>query len=66
MSRKTVYGTTFKDTNFVPLHSATFCIECELISTNSRTYRRNRPLQNHADCHRPFNIGMDETAFLGP
>jgi putative methionine-R-sulfoxide reductase with GAF domain len=38
MSRKTVYGTTFKDTNFVPLHSATFCIQCELISTNSRTY----------------------------
>ena len=38
MSRKTVYGTTFKDTNFVPLHSATFCIQCELISTNSRPY----------------------------
>ncbi|MGA9507583.1 MAG: GAF domain-containing protein [Candidatus Sulfotelmatobacter sp.] len=38
MSRKTVYGTTFKDINFVPLHSATFCIQCELISTNSRTY----------------------------
>jgi putative methionine-R-sulfoxide reductase with GAF domain len=38
MSRKSLYGTTFKDTNFVPLHSATFCIQCELISTNSRTY----------------------------
>lgn len=38
MFRKTVYGTTFKDTNFVPLQSATFCIQCELISTNSRTY----------------------------
>jgi putative methionine-R-sulfoxide reductase with GAF domain len=38
MFRKTVYGTTFKETNFVPLQSATFCIQCELISTNSRTY----------------------------
>jgi putative methionine-R-sulfoxide reductase with GAF domain len=35
---KTVYGTTFKDVNFVPLQSATFCIQCELISTNSRSY----------------------------
>jgi len=35
MFRKTVYGTTFKDVNFVPLQSATFCIQCELISTNS-------------------------------
>ena len=38
MSRKTVYGTTFKDVNFVPLQSATFCIQCELISANSRPY----------------------------
>jgi len=38
MFRKTVYGTTFKDVNFVPLQSATFCIQCELISTNSRPY----------------------------
>jgi len=38
MSSKTVYGTTFKDVNFVPLQSATFCIQCELISTNSRPY----------------------------
>lgn len=37
-TRKTVYGTTFKDVHFVPLQSATFCIQCELISTNSRTY----------------------------
>jgi putative methionine-R-sulfoxide reductase with GAF domain len=35
---KTVYGTTFKDVHFVPLQSATFCIQCELISTNSRPY----------------------------
>src|SRR5271169_3231228 len=35
MFRKTVYGTAFKDVNFVPLQSATFCIQCELISTNS-------------------------------
>lgn len=32
---KTVYGTAFKDVNFVPLQSATFCVQCELISTNS-------------------------------
>jgi putative methionine-R-sulfoxide reductase with GAF domain len=38
MFRKTVYGTTFKDVNFVPLQSATFCIQCELISTNSKPY----------------------------
>ena len=38
MFRKTVYGSTFKDTNFVPLQSATFCIQCELITTNNRSY----------------------------
>jgi putative methionine-R-sulfoxide reductase with GAF domain len=38
MFRKTVYGTTFKDVNFVPLQSAAFCVQCELISTNSRPY----------------------------
>jgi len=38
MFRKTLYGTTFKDVNFVPLQSATFCVQCELISTNRRTY----------------------------
>jgi putative methionine-R-sulfoxide reductase with GAF domain len=38
MAGKTVYGTTFKDVNFVPLQSATFCIQCELISANSRPY----------------------------
>jgi putative methionine-R-sulfoxide reductase with GAF domain len=38
MFRKTVYGTTFKEVNFVPLQSATFCIQCELISTNNRPY----------------------------
>jgi putative methionine-R-sulfoxide reductase with GAF domain len=38
MFRKTVYGSRFKDTNFVPLQSATFCIQCELITTNSRPY----------------------------
>jgi putative methionine-R-sulfoxide reductase with GAF domain len=37
-NRKSVYGTTFKDVHFVPLQSATFCIQCELISTNSRPY----------------------------
>src|ERR1700677_233763 len=38
MFGKTVYGSTFKDVNFVPLQTATFCIQCELISTNSRPY----------------------------
>src|ERR1700691_1773436 len=38
MFSKTVYGTTFKDVNFVPLQSATFCIQCELISANSSPY----------------------------
>jgi putative methionine-R-sulfoxide reductase with GAF domain len=37
MFGKTVYGTTFKDVNFVPLQSATFCVQCEMISTNSRS-----------------------------
>jgi putative methionine-R-sulfoxide reductase with GAF domain len=38
MFGKTVYGTTFKDVNFVPLQSATFCVQCELISANSKPY----------------------------
>jgi GAF domain-containing protein len=38
MFGKTVYGTTFKDVNFVPLQSATFCVQCELISSNSKPY----------------------------
>ena len=38
MFSKTLYGTTFKDVNFVPLQSATFCVQCELISTNSKPY----------------------------
>jgi putative methionine-R-sulfoxide reductase with GAF domain len=38
MFGKTVYGDTFKDVHFVPLQTATFCIQCELISTNSRPY----------------------------
>ena len=38
MFSKTVYGSTFHDTSFVPLQSATFCVQCELISSNSRPY----------------------------
>jgi putative methionine-R-sulfoxide reductase with GAF domain len=38
MFRKTIYGSTFKDVNFVPLQSATFCVQCELITTNHRPY----------------------------
>ena len=38
MFGKTVYGSTFKDVNFVPLQSATFCVQCEMISTNSKPY----------------------------
>src|SRR5271155_5736217 len=38
MFRKTIYGTAFKDVHFVPLQSATFCVQCELITTNHRPY----------------------------
>lgn len=38
MFRKTLYGDTFKDVPFVPLQSATFCIQCELISTSNKSY----------------------------
>ena len=38
MFGKTVYGTTFKDVSFVPLQSATFCAQCELISASSKPY----------------------------
>ena len=38
MFSKTVYGSTFRDVNFVPLQSATFCVQCEVISNNSRSY----------------------------
>src|SRR5580658_9793922 len=38
MFGKTIYGTTFKDVSFVPLQTATFCVQCELISTNHRPY----------------------------
>jgi len=34
----TLYGTAFKDIPFVPLQSATFCVQCELISTSSQSY----------------------------
>ena len=38
MFGKTVYGSTFKDVPFVPLQSATFCVQCELISTSNKSY----------------------------
>src|SRR5271163_797635 len=38
MFRKTIYGTAFKDVNFVPLQSATFCVQCELISTGTTPF----------------------------
>jgi putative methionine-R-sulfoxide reductase with GAF domain len=38
MFGKTLYGDTFKDVNFVPLQSATFCVQCELVSSNSKPY----------------------------
>jgi len=38
MFRKTLYGTGFKDVPFVPLQSATFCTQCELISINSKPH----------------------------
>ena len=38
MFGKTVYGSSFQDVSFVPLQSATFCVQCELISANSKPY----------------------------
>lgn len=38
MFGKSVCGNAFKDVSFVPLQSATFCVQCELISTNSKPY----------------------------
>jgi putative methionine-R-sulfoxide reductase with GAF domain len=38
MFGKTAYGTAFQDVNFVPLQSATFCVQCELISNNSKPH----------------------------
>src|ERR1700752_4685467 len=38
MFRKTPCSTEFKDVNFVSLQSATFCVQCELISNNSKPY----------------------------
>jgi putative methionine-R-sulfoxide reductase with GAF domain len=38
MFRKTVYGSTFQDVNFVSLQSAAFCVQCELISNNNKPY----------------------------
>jgi GAF domain-containing protein len=38
MLGKSVYGSTFRDVPFVPLQSASFCVQCELISNSSRTY----------------------------
>ncbi|MFZ0758767.1 MAG: GAF domain-containing protein [Candidatus Sulfotelmatobacter sp.] len=38
MFGNSIYGTTFKDVHFVPLQSATFCVQCELISANPRSY----------------------------
>jgi len=36
MFGNTLYGATFKDLNFVPLQSATFCVQCEMITTSSK------------------------------
>lgn len=38
MFGNTIFGTAFKDIPFVPLQSATFCVQCELISTSSQSY----------------------------
>src|SRR5271155_3828778 len=38
MFRKTIYGASFKDVHFLPLQSATFCVQCELISTGTTPY----------------------------
>jgi putative methionine-R-sulfoxide reductase with GAF domain len=38
MFRKTLYGSAFKDVTLVSLQSATFCVQCEVISNNPRSY----------------------------
>jgi putative methionine-R-sulfoxide reductase with GAF domain len=38
MFGNTLYGNTFKHLDFVPLQSAAFCVQCELISSNSTPY----------------------------
>lgn len=38
MFGNTVYGSTFRDVPFVPLQSATFCVQCEMISINTKPY----------------------------
>jgi putative methionine-R-sulfoxide reductase with GAF domain len=38
MFRKTVYGAAFKNVDFVSLQSASFCVQCELISNHSKPY----------------------------
>ena len=38
MFRKPLCGTAFQGVNFVSLQSATFCVQCELISNNSKPY----------------------------
>lgn len=38
MFGNTVYGSTFRDVPFVPLQSATFCVQCEMISVNTKPY----------------------------
>ena len=38
MFGNSVYGTTFRDLSFVPLQSATFCVQCELISSNNKSH----------------------------
>lgn len=38
MFGKPVYGTSFRDIPFVPLQSATFCVQCELISNSNKPY----------------------------
>lgn len=38
MFGKSECGTHFKNVNFVPLQSATFCVQCELISSNNKPY----------------------------
>jgi putative methionine-R-sulfoxide reductase with GAF domain len=38
MFGKTVCGNQFKDISFVPLQSATFCVQCEMICANRHSY----------------------------
>ncbi|HJW99714.1 MAG TPA: GAF domain-containing protein [Terriglobales bacterium] len=66
MFGKTVYGSTFRDANFVPLQSATFCVQCELISTSTKPHCLACGSQSVLSLSRVLggSLGSQQTAHL--